>query len=275
MPPKSRSSITPSHERTLSQGADPISWRVYRAGTWQSIQGAVIREVQTCIQVNGQVLARFMATPIDQEALALGFLRSEGFIAGLEDVADVRVSASGECVDVWLRHDIPLPSDEKAIRTAGCGGGVTFDDLTHFRPASFPDIALTPDQLIARYYEMRAMEVLYPVTRGVHASALCTPDRVLLLAEDVGRHNTLDKLWGKAMLSGIPTAGGMIVTTGRISSEMLGKAAKMGVPLIASRTSPTSRSVALARAWGMTLAAYIRRGGFRVYAGEERFMSKD
>jgi len=117
---------------------------------------------------------------------------------------------------------------------------------------------------------MRATEVLYPVTRGVHASALCTPAGLLLMAEDVGRHNTLDKLWGKAMQAGVSTRGRIIVTTGRISSEMLGKAVKMGAPVIASRTSPTSRSVALARAWGMTLAGYIRRGGFRVYAGEER-----
>ena len=90
------------------------------------------------------------------------------------------------------------------------------------------------------------------------------------MAEDVGRHNTLDKLWGKALLAGIATRGRMIVTTGRISSEMLGKAAKMGVPIIASRTSPTSHSVALAQAWGMTLIGYVRRSGFRIYTGVER-----
>jgi FdhD protein len=158
----------------------------------------------------------------------------------------------------------------EAIRTAGCGGGVTFDDLAGFRPPAFPPLTLRPDQLIDRYLELRRRETLYPITRGVHASALCTPDQVLILAEDVGRHNTLDKLWGKAMLLGIEPAGRCIVTTGRISSEMLGKAAKMGTPLVASRTSPTSRSVGLARAWGMTLVGYVRRSGFRVYAGDSR-----
>jgi len=234
------------------------------------VDGAVIEEKNVCIQVNGQVLARFMATPLALDALALGFLRSEGVISGLEDVADLRVGPSGECVDVWLSRSARLPDDADAIRTAGCGGGVTFDDLLHFTPDPFPDIHLTPDQLIARYYEMRATEALYPITRGVHASALCTPDQVLLMAEDVGRHNTLDKLWGKAMQAGVSTRGRIIVTTGRISSEMLGKAAKMGAPVIASRTSPTSRSVALARQWDMTLVAYIRRGGFRAYAGATR-----
>ncbi len=261
--------------KRLPPGAVPASWFVSRAGKWEAEEGAVIEEKNVCIQVNGQVLARFMATPMEQEALALGFLRSEGVISGPDDVADLRVGPSGECVDVWLTHSAPLPAGEDAIRTAGCGGGVTFDDLLHFTPEPFSKLHLTPQQLIARYYEMRAAEALYPITRGVHASALCTPERVLLMAEDVGRHNTLDKLWGKAMLAGISTQGRIIVTTGRISSEMLGKAAKMGVPLIASRTSPTSRSVALARAWGMTVAGYIRRGGFRVYAGKERLSFKE
>jgi len=239
------------------------------------VEGAIIEEKNVCIQVNGQVLARFMATPMELEALALGFLRSEGVISGPADVADIHIGPSGECVDVWLTRSAALPDDADAIRTAGCGGGVTFDDLLHFTPDPFPPLALTPEQLIARYYEMRATEVLYPVTRGVHASALCTPERLLLMAEDVGRHNTLDKLWGKAMQAGVATRGRIIVTTGRISSEMLGKAAKMGAPLIASRTSPTSRSVALAQQWGITLVAYIRRGGFRVYVGEERLKIND
>ena len=261
------------HGRQVA-GAIPTAWHVPRSGDWESVEGAVIEEKNVCIQVNGQVLARFMATPMELDALALGFLRSEGVIAGPEDVAELRVGPSGECVDVWLARNVALPDDADAIRTAGCGGGVTFDDLLHFTPEPFPALHLTPEQLIARYYEMRATEVLYPITRGVHASALCTPDQVLLIAEDVGRHNTLDKLWGKAMLRRIPTTGRIIVTTGRISSEMLGKAAKMGAPVIASRTSPTSRSVALARQWGVTLVAYIRRGGFRVYAGEKRLMNE-
>ena len=254
----------------LPKGAVPTTWCVPRAGEWELVEGAVIEETHVCIQVNGRVLARFMATPMELDALALGFLRSEGIISGPEDVVDLRVGASGECVDVWLTRSAPLPDDGDAIRTAGCGGGVTFDDLKRFRPLGFPHLTLSPDDVIGRYFDMRAKETLYPITRGVHASALCSQDEVLLMAEDVGRHNTLDKLWGKALLAGVATRGRMIVTTGRISSEMLGKAAKMGVPIIASRTSPTSHSVALAQAWDMTLIGYVRRSGFRIYTGVER-----
>ena len=254
----------------LPKGAVPTTWHVPRSGDWVEVEGAVIEETHVCIQVNGQVLARFMATPMELDALALGFLRSEGVISSLEDVAELRISPTGECVDVWLHHDAALPADTEAIRTAGCGGGVTFDDLKRFRPLGFPHLTLSPDDVIGRYFDMRAQETLYPITRGVHASALCSQDEVLLMAEDVGRHNTLDKLWGKALLADLATRGRMIVTTGRISSEMLGKAAKMGIPIIASRTSPTSHSVALAQAWGMTLIGYVRRSGFRIYTGVER-----
>jgi FdhD protein len=85
-------------------------------------------------------------------------------------------------------------------------------------------------------------------------------------AEDVGRHNTLDKVRGDCLLRGLDTRGGILLSTGRISSEMLNKAAKMGCPVVASRTSPTSLSVSLARAWNITLVGYLRRGKLLVYA---------
>jgi len=84
--------------------------------------------------------------------------------------------------------------------------------------------------------------------------------------EDVGRHNTLDKIRGDCFLRGVDTRGGILLTTGRISSEMLNKAAKMGCPIIASRTSPTSLSVRLAQVWNITLVGYLRRGRMLVYA---------
>jgi len=86
------------------------------------------------------------------------------------------------------------------------------------------------------------------------------------LAEDVGRHNTLDKVRGDCLLRGVETQGGLLVSTGRISSEMLNKAARMGCPIVVSRTSATSLSVSLARAWNLTLVGYLRRGQMTVYA---------
>jgi FdhD protein len=252
-------------------GAQPTVYLVNEAESWRHVDGAVIEETIVCIYVGGREVATLMASPVDLDALAVGFLYTEGLIQGFEDVALVERSIQGTCVDVWLRDTLPrLPS--RTIRTSGCGGGITFDDLTGAREPLPLSCTCTAQQVIDRYFQLRATEVLYPLARGVHASALCTPDSVLLWAEDVGRHNTLDKLAGKALMQGIRTEGCMIVTTGRISSEMLGKAVKMGVHVVASRTSPTSRSLALARAWNVTVIGYIRRDGFRLYTTPERIV---
>lgn len=258
---------------SLPPGARPTTYHVYERGTWSAVDAALVEEQIICIHVNGQELATFMATPVDQEAMALGFLRSEGFIAGMADVELVKLSHSGSCVDVWLNRAFLRPKPEQKIKTSGCGGGLTFDDLTAERQPLTDSTVISPEQVVARYQDLREVETLYPITRGVHAAALCTTDEILLTAEDVGRHNTLDKLWGKALQEGISTEGRVIITTGRISSEMLGKAAKMGVPIVASLTSPTSRSVTLAQAWNITILGYVRRGGLRVYTAPQRVVA--
>jgi len=257
----------------MTSGTQPTVYQLKQGESWQTVTAEVIEEATVCLHVNGQELTAFMCTPLDLEALALGFLRSEGLIAGPDDVAMLELIHGGSCVDVWLTHDITLP--ERAIRTSGCGGGVTFDDLTSKRAPLPPSAPIPAQQIIDRYFDLRAAEVLYPISRGVHSSALCTAEGLLLVAEDVGRHNTLDKLWGMAMQQSIDPAGCLILTTGRISAEMLGKAAKMGVPLIASRTSPTSRSLALAEAWHMTVIGYLRRDSLRVYTGADRIEHKE
>jgi FdhD protein len=254
-------------------GALPTTYHLYERGRWAEVRAAIVEETSLCIHVNGRELATYQCSPLDQEAMALGFLRSEGLIADLEDVAVIELSGKGTCVDVWLKQEIELP--QRRIKTTGCGEGVTFDDLSKTRAPLDDELVVAPERLFALYEQMSKRIALYPLTRGIHASALCSSDQALIVAEDVGRHNTLDKLWGKAMQQGISVAGRIIVTTGRISSEMLGKAAKMGVGIIASRTSPTSRSAGLARAWNITVVGYLRRESMRIYSAPERLCTPD
>ncbi len=248
-------------------GAQPLVYYVNDADGWKSVDGAIIEEKTVCVYVNGQEAGAFLCTPLDLDALALGFLRAEGVIDGMADVAALD-HVGGDCIDVWLNREYRPP--QRSIRTSGCGNGVTYDDLSS-RDFHVPTAeTLTAQQVIDRYLDLRAAETLYPITRGVHASALCTSTALRFVAEDVGRHNTVDKLWGKAMLSGEQTAGSLLVTTGRISSEMLGKAAKMQIPLVVSRTSPTSRTVEMAQAWNITIIGYVRQNSMRVYTVPER-----
>ncbi len=107
---------------------------------------------------------------------------------------------------------------------------------------------------------LRARREHYKASRGIHGAALADRERLLVLAEDVGRHNAVDKIKGEALLRAIPTADRILLSTGRISSEMLLKAARMGVPVVASRTSPTEMAVGLAEQLGITVVGYVRSG---------------
>lgn len=250
-------------------GIYPLNYQLYDNNHWQEVHGAVTEEILLCIHVNGKELATFMCTPHEQDELALGFLRSEGIIHNMDEVRVLTISENGTCVDIWLdRSDFEPPS--RRIITSGCGGGVTFDDMTSRQEPLNTSTSITPEQIFERMHDLYQACKLYQATQGIHTSALTDGKQLLLLAEDVGRHNTIDRLWGKAMKQNLPTKGLILLATGRISSEMLAKAAKMEVPIIASRTSPTSMSIALAQAWNITVIGYVRRNSLRVYTSPQR-----
>jgi FdhD protein len=166
------------------------------------------------------------------------------------------------------RDDFRVPAHR--VLTSGCGGGVTFSDMSSQQAALDSKRTVRAAQLFAMIGEMYAQGHLYRATRGVHSSALTDGEKVLALAEDVGRHNTLDKIRGECLLRGIATRDQILLSTGRISSEMIVKAARMQVPIVASRTSPTSLALQLARAWNIALIGYLRAEEMHVYCGMER-----
>ncbi len=239
---------------------------------WSEVDSGIPEEAPLSIYVNGQELVTFMCTPAGQDALALGFLANEGLINELDEVVVLHVCAAGTCVDVWLSHAVQRPS--RPIITSGCGGGVTFDDLTEQIEPLQSEKHVRPAQLQRLMRQLNSAGRLYREVRGIHTSALSDGQRLLLIAEDIGRHNTLDKLRGLALMQGVDTQDMVLLSSGRISSEMLNKAAHMGVPVIVSRTSPTSLSIALAQAWGITLVGYVRQNRMNVYTGVERLQAQ-
>lgn len=255
------------------RGIHPTRYYLYETGRWKAVDKAVTEEGQVCLFVNGQELATVMCTPRDLDELALGFLRSENIIQSRDDVEVLTVTEAETCVDVWLKPSVPYTPPQRRIITSGCGGGLTFDDLQASRPPLDAHTTVTPDQVFARLRELYRAVPLYEATQGIHAAAFADDARLVLVAEDIGRHNAVDRLWGKALKLGQPTAGLMLFSTGRISSEMLNKAARMGAPIVVSRTSPTSLSVKLAQAWNVTVIGYSRRNTLRVYSGAERVVA--
>lgn len=253
----------------FKNGLQPITYVLHEGETTQPVDSAVIEEGLACIYVNGQELATFMCTPHHLDELALGFLRSEGLIQGLADIEALTVSVKNTCVDVWLKN-LSIKPPARRIVTSGCGGGVTFDDLSQRHMPLNTNVTIEPGQVLELMKKLYQAAELYNEVRGVHTSALSDGQELLLVAQDIGRHNTLDRLWGQALKQNISTKGRLLLASGRISSEMLGKAVKMGIPIVISRTSPTSLSVELGQAWNITIIGYARGHSFRVYSAPER-----
>ncbi len=230
----------------MASGAVPTQWHEYRKDKWSEHDGEVIEEALISIYVNGIELATIMATPQEQDLLALGFLKNEGLIANLGEIEILHISEAGCCVDVWLNR--PFEKPERTIITSGCGGGVTFTDPEVGLEPLHSAVTLEPELLQQAFRKLQPPNSLYARSRGVHAAGLLDPqtEELVAIVEDVGRHNTIDKLTGCCLKHDIETRDRVLLVTGRISSEMMRKTAVMGCPIVASRTSPTSLSVEMA-----------------------------
>ena len=275
----------------------PITFYRVTETNSEPVDGVIIGESRWSLFVNNVELVTFMATSRNLHHLALGFLISEKLVSGLDEIASIRVNeapdraywyipalginetrAMAVCeegvgsIEVRLtRSEFQLPGHR--VLTSGCGGGITFQDLSVELPPLDSGRTVRVAQIFEMMHELNIHAKLYRASRGVHTSALCDGDQLLALAEDVGRHNTLDKIRGECLMLGIPTRDRILLSTGRISSEMITKAAKMQVPIVVSRTSPTYLAVQLAQAWNIALVGYARGGQMQIYSGAERIVT--
>ena len=247
-----------------------IHYERFEFHKWESFDSETIVETPVSLTVNGEAWITFMCTPVELEAMAVGFLYDEGVIESMDEVSDVRLCEHGDNVDVWLSHAVQQPSSWR--RTSGCTGGVTAVDLL-----ARPEIAFDPTAPVFKPESIGGLvemlfdsQELYRETGGVHTSALSDGARILFSAEDIGRHNTLDKIAGLCLIKHVWPETRILITTGRISSEMLQKAARLQAPILISRTSPSSLSIDMAQRYGITLIGYARRQRFNVYSNPQR-----
>ncbi|MDH7487052.1 MAG: formate dehydrogenase accessory sulfurtransferase FdhD [Anaerolineae bacterium] len=255
----------------MIEGAISVPCIQVRDHRREHVERTVIEETPLALYVNGHELVTLMCTPLAVEDLVIGFLMGEGIIGRLEDVVLLRACLDEGLVNVRLaRPEVALP--QRRILTSGCSGGVTFADLSGARMPVAVSLHIAPARLVELMDQMQHSGPLHGHVWGLHTSALSDGDTLLAVAQDVGRHNTIDKIWGQCLRRGIATEGRLLLSTGRISSEMLGKAARMRVELVASRTSPTSLSVPLAEAWGITLIGYVRGQRMDVYTHPGRLV---
>ena len=241
----------------------------YHSGKWSMVNiEHLIVEVSVSLTVNGEVWLTFSCSPFDLEALGVGFLFDEGIIQSSQEIASTRVCADLTNIDIWLYHAAEKP--EKWLRTSGCTGGVTNPEPAHYiKPLTLFD-QFDPLLLLENMDQLYKVEGVYQQTRGLHCSAFSDGAKICLYAADIGRHNTLDKLAGMILLEQVDINRRLILSTGRISSEMLQKSARMGAQVVMSRTSPTTLAIQMAEALNVTLIGYARHERFIVYTHPQR-----
>jgi FdhD protein len=232
------------------------------------------REFPLTIMLNGEQLVTVLCSPGDLESLAVGFLYSEGMIRTKEEITGMSIDAELGIVRIRTAEDKNADGKlfMKRVLTTGCGRGMAFYSFADLdrKKKVVSDLRVTPAEVLALSRRFQGASDLYRNTHGVHSAALCDNREILVFAEDIGRHNAVDKVLGRCLREEIPVADRMLMTSGRISSEILFKAAGSNVPVLISKSAPTDMGVELARELGITLIGFVRGGGMNVYAGVER-----
>ncbi len=244
-----------------------ITIHTWHKGLLEKSEGEVVQEFPLSLIVNDCELATLVSSPHELRYLVAGFLRLQGFISRVEDIELLSVCSDYGIANVIIKGE--LPQRLKPVLTSGCGTGITFS-LPAELPTFINGSCFTPDEIFSLMDQLSRSADQYRTHGGIHSAAVGNGTDIILYAEDLGRHNTLDRIAGEALLKGINLAGMMLVTSGRVSTEMATKAALLGIRVIASRTSPTDKAVQLCNDAGITLIGYVRGGRFLVYSHPER-----
>ncbi|MBD0741622.1 formate dehydrogenase accessory sulfurtransferase FdhD [Streptomyces sp. CBMA152] len=259
-----------------------------RDGAVSARPDTLVAEEPLEIRLNGKPLAITMRTPGDDFALAAGFLVSEGVVAAADDIRSIVYCAGATAegvntynvVDVQLAPGVEVPDitlERNVYTTSSCGlcGKASLDAVrTHarFPIADTPPVRVTPELLASLPERLRASQRVFERTGGLHAAALFSDEGELLdIREDVGRHNAVDKLVGRAVQAGgLPLSRAILLVSGRASFELAQKAVMAGIPVLAAVSAPSSLAVDLAAESGLTLVGFLRGASMNVYAGEHR-----
>lgn len=242
-----------------------------------SIEDVVVRELPLTIILNDQELVTLLCSPTNLEYLTVGYLFSEGLLKSKGDIKRVLVDDKRGVVRVEAEGARELGGDVifKRLITSGCGRGTSFysaADVQNLAKIESKIEVLTND-VLSLVNEFQHRSLVHKETGGVHSAALCDSKNMLVFNEDIGRHNAIDKVFGECLLKDIATDDRLIVTSGRVSSEILFKVAKRNIPVLISKSAPTDIGVKLAKDLGVTLIGFARGKRMNVYANDWRVVS--
>ncbi len=249
--------------------------RTLRDNKWADKEDPVVVETPVTLFLNGKELVTLLCTPEKIDRLALGFLRSEGFIDTVDDLSSIRVN-EGRLVEIELNKDTGAIEKlyGKRTITSGCGKGTIFFNVLDSMQSKPLDgkLQVEADTIISLSKKVQHISDLFKITGGVHSAALADKNEILFFFEDIGRHNAVDKLVGECLLGRIPMEGKFFILSGRITSEILLKAARLKTELIVSRAAPTTLSIELADKLNITLIGFARGQRMNIYTNEWRVL---
>ena len=249
-------------------------WQVTEKGKSNTVD-VVVKEFPLIITLNNQEVVTLLCSPQNLDYLTIGFLASEGLIRSKDDIKKIVVDQQQGMVQVETEKNTQADRQPPFKRVVTSGGGRG----TPFYPARGQakvesDIEVSAHEVFTLIDEFVQRSQVFKATGGVHSAALGDTKSILVFNEDIGRHNAIDKVFGECMLNDIPTAGRLVITSGRVSSEILLKVAKRNVPLLISKAAPTNLGMRLAQDLGVTLIGFARGKKMNLYANEWRLRGK-
>jgi FdhD protein len=250
----------------------------YRHGTARVSERSIPEEVPVAFTYDRATYAVMMATPADLEDFAAGFTLSEGIVEAVADITSLELVSVEQGIE--CRMTLANAAQERVAARrrriagpVGCGlcGIESLAEAARPMPRVASTLTIGPETIMQAMREMPRLQALNRETHGVHAAAFLDPatDRIIL-REDVGRHNALDKLIGALAHAGLPGGRGVVLLTSRVSIELIQKTAMLGASILVAVSTPTAYALRMAEAAGITLAAIARDDGFEVFTHQER-----
>jgi FdhD protein len=241
----------------------------FTEGGSSSIEDEVVRESPLTIILNNQELATLLCSPTNLRYLAIGFLFSEGLLKSKDEIKKITVDDRRGVV--WVEtvggEELAREALFKRFITLGGGRGASFYSATDVQGQVKVEsrVEISTLEVLALVNEFQQRSRIYRATGGVHSAALCDVNNILMFSEDLGRHNAIDKIFGECILNDIATEDHIIITSGRVSSEILLKVARRNVPIIISKSAPTNLGLRLAADLGVTVVGFVRGRRMNVY----------
>lgn len=245
-------------------------------GQAERMVDSVVTEYTVTVKVNGQEFVTMVCTPDYIEEMVIGYLASEGIIRKFTDIEDIWIQEKEGFVHVKTKRENPFYNNlhGKRYLTSCCGasrsGFVFANDALTAKKLHGVKTEIEIEDCFRLMEEMQASADLFQNTGGVHNASLCNLFGPVVSRMDIGRHNALDKIYGYCLKNDIPINDKVIVFSGRISSEILLKVAKIGCPIVLSKSAPTELALKLADSLGITTIGFIRNRSLNVYTHPER-----